>query len=68
MDKDKRKLTEKELKRKDCFEKFNSEMQHKGYNNEENNYQYTTSKVFMSFNYVAIYGFSILDILSCEWF
>ncbi|MCI9596544.1 MAG: DUF3267 domain-containing protein, partial [Firmicutes bacterium] len=24
MDKDKRKLTEKELKRKDCFEKFNS--------------------------------------------
>ena len=31
MDKDKRKLTEKELKRKDCFEKFNSEMQQKGY-------------------------------------
>ncbi len=31
MDKDKRKLTEKELKRKDCFEKFSSEMQKKGY-------------------------------------
>ena len=31
MDKDKRELTEKELKRKDCFEKFNSEMQQKGY-------------------------------------
>ena len=31
MDKDKRKLTEKELKRKECFEKFNSEMQQKGY-------------------------------------
>ncbi len=31
MDKDKRKLTEKELKRKDCFEKFSSEMQQKGY-------------------------------------
>ena len=28
---DKRKLTEKELKRKDCFEKFSSEMQQKGY-------------------------------------
>ena len=27
MDKNKRNLTEKELKRKDCFEKFNSEMQ-----------------------------------------
>lgn len=31
MDKDKRKLTEKELKRKDRFEKFVSEMQQKGY-------------------------------------
>lgn len=31
MDKGKRELTEKELKRKDCFEKFNSEMQQKGY-------------------------------------
>ena len=31
MDKDKRKLTDKELKRKDCFEKFTSEMQQKGY-------------------------------------
>lgn len=31
MDKDKRKLTEKELKRKDYFEKLNSEMQQKGY-------------------------------------
>ena len=31
MDKDKRKLTEKELKRKSDFEKFNSEMQQKGY-------------------------------------
>ncbi len=31
MDKDKRKLTEKELKRKDNFEKFSSEMQQKGY-------------------------------------
>ena len=31
MDKDKRKLTEKELKRKEHFEKFNSEMQQKGY-------------------------------------
>ncbi|EOS79512.1 hypothetical protein C817_02760, partial [Dorea sp. 5-2] len=28
---DKRKLTEKELKRKDCFEKISSEMQQKGY-------------------------------------
>ena len=31
MHEDKRELTEKELKRKDCFEKFNSEMQQKGY-------------------------------------
>ena len=31
MDNDKRKLTEKELKRKSDFEKFNSEMQEKGY-------------------------------------
>lgn len=31
MDKEKRKLTEKELKRKDSFEKFSSEMQQKGY-------------------------------------
>ena len=31
MDNDKRKLTEKELKRKDYFEKLNSEMQQKGY-------------------------------------
>ena len=31
MDNDKRKLTEKELKRKNDFEKFNSEMQQKGY-------------------------------------
>ena len=31
MDKDKRKLTEKELKRKDYFEKLTSEMQQKGY-------------------------------------
>ena len=31
MDQDKRKLTEKELKRKDDFEKLNSEMQQKGY-------------------------------------
>ncbi len=31
MDKDKRKLTEKELKRKDSFEKLDSEMQQKGY-------------------------------------
>ncbi|MCI9358059.1 MAG: DUF3267 domain-containing protein [Lachnospiraceae bacterium] len=31
MGKDKRKLTEKELKRKDYFEKFNFEMQKKGY-------------------------------------
>lgn len=31
MDKDKRKLTEKELKRKNDFEKINSEMQQKGY-------------------------------------
>ena len=31
MDNDKRKLTEKELKRKSDFEKFNSEMQQKGY-------------------------------------
>ena len=31
MDNDKRKLTEKELKRKECFEKFSSEMQQKGY-------------------------------------
>ena len=31
MDNDKRKLTEKELKRKDDFEKINSEMQQKGY-------------------------------------
>ncbi len=31
MDKGKRKLTEKEIKRKDCFEKFSSEMQQKGY-------------------------------------
>ena len=31
MDNDKRKLTEKELKRKNDFEKFNSEMQEKGY-------------------------------------
>ena len=31
MDDDKRKLTEKELKRKNDFEKFNSEMQQKGY-------------------------------------
>ena len=31
MDNDKRKLTEKELKRKNNFEKFNSEMQQKGY-------------------------------------
>ncbi len=31
MEKGERKLTEKELKRKDCFEKFNSEMQQKGY-------------------------------------
>jgi len=31
MDKDKRKLTEKELKRKNDFEKLNSEMQQKGY-------------------------------------
>ena len=31
MDSDKRKLTEKELKRKDGFEKFNSEMKQKGY-------------------------------------
>ena len=31
MDKDKRKLTEKELKRKDNFEKINSEMQQNGY-------------------------------------
>ena len=31
MDKDKRKLTEKEIKRKDRFEKLSSEMQQKGY-------------------------------------
>ena len=31
MDNDKRKLTEKELKRKNDFEKFNSEVQQKGY-------------------------------------
>ena len=31
MDKGERKLTEKELKRKEFFEKFNSEMQQKGY-------------------------------------
>ena len=31
MDKDKRKLTEKELERKDCFEKLSSEMQQNGY-------------------------------------
>lgn len=31
MDKDKRKLTEKEIKRKDGFEKLSSEMQQKGY-------------------------------------
>ncbi|MEY8378759.1 hypothetical protein AALD22_23925 [Lachnospiraceae bacterium 56-18] len=31
MDNDKRKLTEKELKSKSDFEKFNSEMQQKGY-------------------------------------
>ena len=31
MDNDKRKLTEKELKRKNDFEKFNSEMQQRGY-------------------------------------
>ncbi len=31
MDNDKRKLTEKELKRKNDFEKFHSEMQQKGY-------------------------------------
>ncbi len=31
MDNDKRKLTEKELKRKNEFEKFNSEVQQKGY-------------------------------------
>ncbi|MCI8941116.1 MAG: DUF3267 domain-containing protein, partial [Dorea sp.] len=31
MDQDKRKLTEKELKRKDCFEKLSTEMQQKGY-------------------------------------
>lgn len=31
MDKGERKLTEKELKRKDCFEKLSSEMQQKGY-------------------------------------
>lgn len=31
MDNEKRKLTEKELKRKDYFEKLNSEMQQKGY-------------------------------------
>ena len=31
MDKDKRKLTEKELKRKEYFEKLSIEMQQKGY-------------------------------------
>ena len=31
MDKDKRELTEKELKRKNDFEKLSSEMQQKGY-------------------------------------
>ncbi len=31
MEKDKRKLTDKELKRKDHFEKLNAEMQKKGY-------------------------------------
>lgn len=31
MEKDKRKLTEKELKRKDYFEKLSSEMQQQGY-------------------------------------
>ena len=31
MDEDKRELTDKELKRKDFFEKFTSEMQQKGY-------------------------------------
>lgn len=31
MEKDKRKLTDKELKRKDHFEKLNAEMQQKGY-------------------------------------
>lgn len=31
MEKDKRKLTEKEIKRKDCFEKLSSKMQQKGY-------------------------------------
>ena len=31
MDNDKRKLTAKELKRKNDFEKLNSEMQQKGY-------------------------------------
>lgn len=31
MDKDKRELTEKEWKRKDCFETLCSEMQQKGY-------------------------------------
>ncbi len=31
MDNDKRKLTEKELKRKNDFEKISSEMQQKGY-------------------------------------
>ena len=31
MDKDKRQLTEKELKRKNNFEQFNSKMQQNGY-------------------------------------
>ena len=31
MDKNKRKLTEKERKRKECFEKLSLEMQQKGY-------------------------------------
>ena len=36
MDNDKKKLTEKKLKHKDCFEKISSEMQQKGYNTLKN--------------------------------
>ena len=75
MDKDKRKLTEKELKRKDNFEKFTSEMQQNGYktknmilNMRQANYLGPLSMLpFMTFTfwiYHNVNGFNIEGISS----
>ena len=77
MDKGKRKLTEKELKRKNYFEKFNFEMQQKGYkvkNNIINTQQakYLSPLVMLPFMAITFWiydnvnGFD-LDLDSISW-